>query len=178
MKISIFALALLIPITSHAADEVALTRERCAAVDKAVFKATVVKRELEGYALEGGDLIAYFQKGVPLKMTANFYNGIGRATEEYYFWQGRLFFITRTSWHYNGSRNNPDLPPRMRFIRAKERERWYFKNGKLWRWIDQSGQTIEAGDELMNQQENYLNLCRGLLAGVRGKAKVKVISVS
>ena len=170
-------LALLVPVAARA-NEAAQTRARCATVDEAVPKATVVKRELEGYALEGGDLIACFQKGVPLKMTANFYNAIGKATEEYYFWQGRLFFITRTSWHYNGARNDPNLPPRMRFIRAKEQERWYFKNGKLWRWINQSGQTIEAGDELKNQQENTLNLCRELLAGARGKDKVKVIGAS
>ena len=173
MKHLLLAAFLALPLSSHAAaDEAALTRERCAAVDKAVPRATVVKRELEGYALESGDLTACFQKGVPLKMTANFYNGIGKATEEYYFWQGRLFFVTRTSWHYNGARNDPNLPPRMRFIRAKEQERWYFINGKLWRWINQSGQTIEAGDELKNQQENTLNLCRELLAGARGQSKI------
>ena len=174
MKIQfpVLALALLFPISSHAADQLAQARAHYAAVNKAVPAATVVKRELQGYSLEGGDLTACFQRGVPLKMTANFYGESGKATEEYYFWQGRLFFIVRTSWHYNGSLNNPNPPQPIKLIRDQEQERWYFKNGQLWRWINQDGQTIKAGAELKNQQENYLNLSRELLAGARAKDKI------
>ena len=171
-QIHLLALALLLPITSHAADVAAQTRAHYAAVNQAVPKATVVKRELQGYSSEGGDLIAYFQKGVPLKMTANFYSESGKSTEEYYFWQGRLFFILRTTWHYNGSLNNPNPPSPIKLIRDKPQERFYFQNGKLWRWINFDGKTVKSGAEFDNQQDSYLNLARELLAGARGKNKI------
>ena len=171
MKTLLLALSLLVPIAARA-DDVALTRARYAAVDKAAAKATVVKRELQGYSLEGGELTAYFQKGVPLKMVANFYAESGKTTEEYYFWQGRLFFILRTTWHYNGSLNDPNPPQPIKLIRDKEQERWYFKNGKLRSWIDFDGNTIESGANFDNQENYFLNLVRELLAGARGKAKV------
>ncbi len=171
MKLLFLALALLLPIAARA-DDAAQTRARYAAVEQAASKATVVKRELQGYSLEGGGLTAYFQKGVPLKMTANFYAESGKATEEYYFWQGRLFFILRTTWHYNGSLNDPNPPQPIKLIRDKEQERWYFKNGKLWRWIDFDGRTIESGANFDTQENDSLNLVRELLAGARGKTRI------
>ena len=171
MKPLILALALLVPIAARA-DDAALARARYAAVDKAAPHATVIKRELQGYSLEGGQLTAYFQNGVPLKMVAQHFGESGKATDEYYFWQGRLFFMLRTSWHYNGSLNNPNPPTPIKLIRDKEQERHYFKNGKLWRWIGFDGKVVESGAEFRNQEENQLAFARELLAGARGKAKV------
>lgn len=173
LQFPFLVIALLFPINSHAADRAAQTRAHYAAVNQAVPKATVIKRELQGYSLEGGDLTAYFQKGVPLKMTANFYGESGKATEEYYFWQGRLFFVLRTSWHYDrplGAGANSSEAPKL--IRDNAQERWYFKDGKLWRWINLDGKIAESGGEFENQQENYLGLAREFLAGARGNAKI------
>ncbi len=170
-QIPILALALLFPISSHAADQAAQTRAHYAAVNKALPKATVVKRELQGYSTEGGELTAYFQKGVPLKMVARYYGESGKATEEYYFWQGRLFFILRTSWHYEEpiGANSVKAP---NLIRDKEQERWYFNNGTLRRWIRPNGKIVESGAEFQNQGENYLAIAREYLAGARGPLQV------
>ena len=178
MKFPLLALALLLPGISHAADDAAQTRARYAAVNKSASKATVVKRDLEGYSLEGGDLTAYFQRGVPLKMRANFYGESGKASEEYYFWRGRLFFILRTSWHYGellGAAT--DFSRETKLVRNQAQERWYFKNGELQRWIRPSGETLTSGALFKNQEENYLTLTRQMLAGARGKATTIIAPV-
>ncbi len=170
MKLAILAFALLVSITSHAADDAALVRAHYAAVDKAVPKATVVKRDLQGYSAEGGELTAYFRKGAPLKIVAKYYGETGQATEEFYFWQGRLFFILRTSENYNHPQSDFfDTPVK---IASRRQERWYFKNGKLWRWIRPGGKVVTGGGEFSNQQENYLASAREMLAGARDKAKI------
>ena len=169
MKLLILALALLVPITSHAADDAA----RYAAVESAVPGATVVKRDLQGYSSEGGQLTAYFQKGVPIKLTAKYYGESGQATEEYYFSRGRLFFILRTSRHYAeplGAGANSSAPPKL--VRDEAQERWYFTNGELKRWLRPNGKTVVSGGEFDNQQENYLALAREFLVKARGKSKI------
>ena len=169
MKHLLLLLTLLLPITSHAADQAAQTRAHYAAVERAIPKATVVKRDLQGYSAEGGELTAYLQKGVPLKLVAKYYGESGQAAEEFYFWQGRLFFILRTSQRYEQPIGASAKPGK---IASREQERWYFKNGKLWRWIKPDGKIVESGAEFDNQAENYLSLAREFLAGARGKAKV------
>ena len=170
MKIHLATLYLaLLACTSAHADEAAQTRARYVAINKAAPKATIVKRDLQGYSAEGGELTAYFQKGVPLKLIAKYYGETGKATEEYYFWQGRLFFILRTSESYDMSIG--DLSTRGKIV-ARKQERWYFKSGKLWRWIRPENKVVESGGEFQNQEENYLSLSREFLAAARGKAKV------
>ena len=171
IPLSILALALLIPITSHAADDVAATRARTAAVERAAPKATIVKRELQGYSLEGGQLTAYFQKGAPLKIVAKHFGESGRVTDELYFWQGRLFFFLSTLESYQkplGAAGSPGV------ITAKQ-QRYYFKNGAMWRWIDESGKTVARGGAGFKSKEaENLSFTREMLAGARGKAKIIV----
>ena len=167
-QLPILALALLFPIGSHAADQIAQTRAHYATVGKAVSKATVVKRKLQGYSQEDGELTAYFHKGVPLKMTVKFYDGSNRLIEEYYFWQGRLFFILRTTEIYESSIGNTGDPD----IYSRLQSRSYFKDGKLWLWIKSDGKRVESGEELSDRQKSYLALTREMLAGARGKSKI------
>ena len=156
---------------SHAADDVAATRARYAAVNKSAPKATIVKRELQGYSLEGGQLTAYFQKGAPLKIVAKHYGESGRATNELYFWQGRLFFVLETRENYEVPIGVSATPGK---VASREQNRFYFKNGKTSRWINQSGKTIESGDEFEFQGQEILKFAREMLAGARGKAKIIV----
>ena len=167
MKLQILALALLIPLSSHAADDVAVTRARTAAVDKAAPKATIIKRELQGYSLEGGELTAYFQKGVPLKMVAKHFGESGRATEEFYFWQGRLFFVLRTDENYQNSVTMQPDPGKI----TRYQSRYYFKNGVMWRWINEEGKIVKSGAEFKSEEQANLSFAREMLAGARGKSK-------
>lgn len=165
MKIQLSALYLALLACGNAhADEAAQTRAHYSAVNRAIPKATVVKRDLQGYSAEGGELTAYFGRGAPLKFVAKYYGESGRATEEYYFWQGRLFFILRTSEKYDVPIGASPTPGK---VNSRMQERWYFKNGKLWRWIKSDGKTVESGAEFRNQNDNYLSLAREFLAGAR-----------
>ena len=167
-----FTLALLAPVSSHAADKGSQISAHYAAVNQAVPRATVVKRELApfAYTKAGGNLTAYFQKGVPLKMVAHMF-GNGKVTQEYYFWKGRLFFLTLTFYHYDESSDARSGKPD-KFIRDARQDRLYFKNGQLIRIVRNGEKPIEGGTEFDDQEEYYLDIARGLLANARGKDKV------
>ena len=170
-KILLLAFALLLPGISHAADKGSYSAHY-AAVERAIPRATVVKRTLApfAYTKDGGDLTAYFQHGVPLKMVAHMY-GKGKVTQEYYFWQGRLCFVLSTFYHYDESAgNDPSKPDKL--IRDEGQDRLYFKDGKLTRWVKTGEKAVESGDEFHQQEDYYLSTARELLANARGKDKV------
>ena len=167
-KTILLLFALLVPVAARA-DEAAIARARCAAVDKAAFKIKPVTRDLENYSLEGGQLVAYLRKDVPVKMVAKQFGETYKTTSELYFWQGRLFFVLETSERYNHSVADLDTPLK---VVSREQSRYYFKNGKLWRWIDEDGITVESGAEFKSQEKEQLSFSREMLAGARGKSKV------
>ncbi len=172
MKLLVLLFALLIPISSHAADDATQTRARTAAVERAAPKATIVKRDLQGYSLEGGQLTAYSQKGVPLKFVAKHFGESGRTTDEIYFWQGRLFFALSTRENYDMPIGASSTPVK---VVSREQNRFYFKNGAMWRWIDESGKAVARGGAGFKSKEaENLSFTREMLAGARGKAKIIV----
>src|SRR5258708_6861556 len=78
-----------------------LIRARYEAVNRSAKRYTKVERDLQGYSVEGGSLTGYFAGPMVRKMVAIHYGETGRAAEEYYFWNGRLFFVLRTDSHYD-----------------------------------------------------------------------------
>ena len=171
MKIAIFALSIALCLGAPAAraNDVARTRARYAAVDKAVTKLKPIVRELDGYSGERGELRAYFQNGVPRKMVARHYFNTFRRTDELYFWQGRLFFVLSTREGYDMS---TEAAVNLRKIVSRSKMRFYFQNGELWRWNDGEGRTIERGSEFNAHEKEKLSFAREMLAGARGKANV------
>ena len=133
--------------------------------------AKVIERELEGYSLERGDLKAYYRKSLPLKFIARHYGESFKATDELYFWQGRLFFVLSTRENYNHPISGFDTPVE---VISREQNRYYFQNGQLWRWIDNKGKTIESGTEFKLQEKDQLTFAREMLAGAHGKSKIIV----
>ena len=171
IQLPILALAWLLPGISHAAGKGSQISAHYAAVERALPRARVVKRELAtfAYTKDSGDLTAYFQKGVPLKMVAHLY-GKGKVTQEYYFWRGRLFFVVSTYYHYDESNDDPKQQDKL--IRNKVQERLYFNNGKLTRLVRTGEKPLENDDEFAQDEEYYLSTARELLANARGKSKV------
>ena len=166
-KTILLSLALLVPVAARA-DEAAIARARYAAVDKAASKIKPVARDLENYSLEGGELVAYLRKDVPVKMVAKQFGETYKTTSKLYFWQGRLFFVLETSERYNHSVADLDTPLK---VVSRERSRYYLKNGKLWRWIDKDGVTVESGAEFKSHEQQQLKFAREMLAGARGKSE-------
>ena len=160
---------LLLPTISHAADMTALSRARYAAVDKAVTKLTPIKRELRGYRVDGGELTAYFHKGVPRKLIAKNEEEMGTITHETYFWKGQLFFGLRTyepyAWNVMQGRTQ---------LNSRRQSRFYFTDGKLTRYVNDDGiVTKNRGQADATQQQNaILAFAREMLRAARGESKV------
>ena len=154
------------------ADDVAQSRARQGTIEKAVPQLKpIVKRDLDGYSGERGELRAYFQNGVPRKMVARHYFNTFRRIDELYFWQGRLFFVIETKETYDMS---TAASSNIRKIMSSGKMRFYFKNGKLWRWNDEEVRIIERGAEFKAHERETLNFARQMLAGARSKTKVIV----
>ncbi|HEU4455018.1 MAG TPA: hypothetical protein VFR81_18285 [Longimicrobium sp.] len=50
-------------------------------------------RELQGYSLEGGELVGFYRGSELRKLATHHFGESGEATEEYYFSDGRPVFI-------------------------------------------------------------------------------------
>lgn len=144
----------------------ATIRARYTAVERELPRCQVVKRELSGYSLEGGELTAYFQGGVPRKLVARHFGESGRATEEYYFWQGKLFFVLRTNWNYEKPISQSGSTGRQ----TRFQQRLYFQNRRLTRWLDDAGRPRPIrSPEAAEIERQYLQSARDFLGKVRGK---------
>lgn len=156
-------LALLIVATLPSrAETVAQTvnkaRHNYARIEQDLKHFTRRETELSDFSTEGGDLVAYFQKGAVRKLVAQYYGESGHATEEYYFSGGRLFFVLRTEMHY-------DKPTEIYGKAArKAQNRSYFADGKLVRWVDENGKIRPAGQEYTTQERETLAQARLLLS--------------
>jgi hypothetical protein len=78
---------------------------------------------LHGFSLEGGRLEGFYQGTELRKLKAQFYGEMWRGSEEYYFWDDRLFFVYAVVERY-------DQPLSGR-VRVMEQYRYYFHDDRL-----------------------------------------------
>jgi hypothetical protein len=144
------------------ADPVQTIRQQYAAINKGLTKYKKVKKKLSGFSLEGGDLVAYLDGPAVVKIVANHYGEGGKATEEYYYWKGKLIFVYRKDYHY-------DKPMSGKVVRTEE-NRFYFDNGRLIRWINESGKPVASDTtEYQQKQDENLETSNKFLEGARSK---------
>lgn len=121
-----------------------------------------VKKNLTGFSAEGGELIAYFHGPTIMKMVATYYGETGRASEEYYYWDGKLIFVLSRDLRYS-------KPLSGKIVSTKE-ERFYFSNDKLIRWIDENSKQAAAdAPEYQEKQKELLDSSKELSDGARSK---------
>lgn len=122
-------------------------QRRYAAINRSVRKYRKVKKELSGFSLEGGELIAYFNGPRIVKITAAYFGETGRAMEEYYYWNEKLIFVFRRDFTYD--------EPMSGKVVGTEANRFYFSSDRLTLWIDQNGRarSLGGGDFHSKQQE-------------------------
>jgi hypothetical protein len=80
-------------------------------------------------------------------MVATFYGETGRAIEEFYFWDGRLFFVLRTQAFYD--------QPFGRVVRT-EQNRFYFERGRLIQWLDAKNKPVALSGPAVRRRERDL----------------------
>ena len=127
--------------------QVKTIRSRYDAVEKDLSGCKQVKRDLPGESAEGGELTAYFSGESLRKLVAKFYGETGQAREEYYFWDGRLFFVLRVESRY-------DKPLSGKVV-SKSEERFYFADDALIRWLDPRKKEVSAGPEIQQRGEGF-----------------------
>ncbi len=69
-------------------------------IDRDLKRFTKVEAALSGYSSEGGNLMAYSEKGAVRKIVALYLSDYSRTSEEFYFAKGALFFVRRTEKFY------------------------------------------------------------------------------
>ncbi|MGZ8843672.1 MAG: hypothetical protein ACXW18_08415, partial [Pyrinomonadaceae bacterium] len=105
----------------------------------------------------------YFHGPSIMKMVATFYGETGRATEEYYFWQGKLIFVLQTDHRY-------DKPLSGKIVKTTE-NRFYFKDDKLIRWIDENGKQAGSDSaEFTGKQTEFWKTSKQLSEGAKSKS--------
>lgn len=134
-------------------------RQRYAKVERELKQCRQVKRELSGESAEGGELTGYFQRDSLRKLVGQFYGETGQAREEYYFWDGQLFFVLRTESRYT--------KPLSGVVKNKTEERFYFDEGTLIQWLGPDRKPVrfgreeeERGRELLAASRKFSGLLR------------------
>jgi hypothetical protein len=147
---------------AQGSDPIQTIRQQYAAINRNAAKYRKVKKELLGFSAEGGELVAYLSGPSIVKITTTFFGEIGRATDEYYYSNDKLIFVYRKHSHYSGQLTG-------KVVRTTE-NRYYFKDDKLIRWIDEKGKQVSsAGSEFAAKEAERLASSKQFSDGVRAK---------
>jgi hypothetical protein len=167
--IFVLALSTLGPVTLGKAasvlqaGEIESIRQHYASINQNVTRYRRVKKNLTGFSAEGGELFAYFHGPSVMKMVATFYGETGRTVEEYYFWNGQLIFVLQTENRY-------EKPLSGKVVRKIE-NRFYFKDDKLIRWLDEKGKEVAPDSaEYAPKQADNLKFSKLFVDGAKSKA--------
>lgn len=136
-------------------------RQRYAEVQRDLKQCRQVKRDLPGESAEGGNLTGYFQDSSLRKLAAQFYGESGKALEEYYFWDGQLFFVLRTESHYT--------KPLSGVVKRKTEDRFYFDHGKLIQWLGPAKKPVTLGPEAEERGSELLAQARRFSARIEDR---------
>ena len=151
--------------TAQIADPIQTIRQQYASINRNAAKYRKVKKELSGFSAEGGELNAYLSGSSIVKISATFYGEMGRATDEFYYSNDKLIFVFRKQAFYRA-------PLSGKVIRTTE-NRYYFKDEKLLRWIDEDGkQVATTAPEFSQAEARLLHSSKQFLEGARSKNRV------
>jgi hypothetical protein len=138
-------------------------RKQYAAINKRVGRYKKLKKELSGFSLEGGEMVAYFDGPTIVKVVATYYGETGKSLEEYYFTNEKLIFVYRKESRYN-------RPLSGKVVHSYE-NRFYFANDRLIEWLNNRGRPAPNGiADYGEKQDEFLGTARKFLDGARSKA--------
>lgn len=140
-------------------DPIQVIRQRFGQINGNLARYRKVKKELSGFSAEGGQMVAYFHGPSIVKIATTYFGEMGKATEEYYYWEGKLIFVFRTDHQY-------DKPLSGKVVQKTE-NRFYFKGDKLIRWLDENSKQVAENNDYQEKQNEYLKNSKELTAGAR-----------
>lgn len=114
---------------------------------------------------EGGELTAYKNSKEVRLIVAKYYGHMGKSESEFYYLNGRIYFIFRKDFRYN-------MPPtESGYDQDKttvEESRNYFWNNKMIRWITSDGKYVDAeSTEFLKESEESSEWAAELLGMVK-----------
>ena len=145
-------------------DPISSIRKQYAAINKRASRYRKVKKELSGFSLEGGELLAYFDRGAIVKIVARHFGEGGNTVEEYYYRNGQLIFVFERISHY-------DQPMSGKVIRTTE-NRYYFHDDDLVRWVDETGKAVSPNEDYRLKEKGLLEHSNKFLLGARSLKRV------
>jgi hypothetical protein len=149
-------------LAAQAEDPIASIRQHYTQINGKAARYRKVKKELSGFSAEGGTLLAYLDGPNIMKIAATFFGETGRTSEDYYYWDGKLIFVLRRESRYS--------KPLSGKVVATTENRFYFKDDKLIRWIDENGkQPSSDTSEYADKQKEYLDGSKQFTEGARAK---------
>lgn len=154
------ALSLIDQVQAQTSDPIETIRQHYTQINRNAPNYRKVKKSLAGFSAEGGEMIAYFHGPTIMKIVATFFGETGRATEEYYYWDGKLIFVFRKDSRYS--------QPLSGKVVASTEDRFYFNNDKLIRWIGENGKEVPADSANYGEKQNeYLKTSKQFSDGAR-----------
>ena len=158
-----FAANLQIGANPQTTRQIQSIRKQYAAINKRVASYKKVKKELSGFSLEGGEIVAYFDGSTIVKIVATYYGETGKSLEEYYFTNETLIFVYRKESRYN-------RPLSGKVVHSFE-NRFYFAKDRLIDWRNSMGRPAPNGAaDYQEKQNEFLETARKFLEGARSKA--------
>jgi hypothetical protein len=118
------------------------------------------QENLEGQSAGGGVIKKYYDKTILRKAVIIFYGETGKSTIEYYFKNKRLIFSYEKEDRYEA----PLFEKNDGKIKTTNINRYYFRDGKLIRWIGSNGKIVDSKfyqkkeEEVREDLKNYMML--------------------
>jgi hypothetical protein len=111
----------------------------------------LLQKDIYTESTEGGLIKLYVSEGETVMMHCEFYGEGGNLMEEFYFWNGQLYFVYTVQELY-------DRPIYMEGSQVSEKNenRYYFDNGKMIRWLDEKKQKVNITSEAFIKAEKEM----------------------
>src|SRR5687767_211913 len=155
----ILSASLSMPVPAQVKDPITSIRQQYAAINKRAARYRKVKKELSGYSLEGGELIAYFDGPAVAKIVARHFGESGNTVEEYYYRNGQLIFVFEKVSRYS-------RPLSGKVVSTVE-HRFYFQDDNLIRWLGEKGQQVVVSEEYRLKEKVLLENSNDFVSGAR-----------
>jgi hypothetical protein len=146
-------------VRAQTKDPLLAIRQQYAAINKRAAKYRKVKKELSGYSLEGGELMAYFDGPAIVKIVARHFGESGNTVEEYYYRNGQLMFVFEKVSRYS-------RPLSGKVVSAVE-NRFYFQDDDLIRWLREKGKEVPVSEEYRLKEKVLLENSGQFVSGAR-----------
>lgn len=152
------------PVLAQAKDPITSIRQQYTAINKREARYRKVKKELSGYSLEGGELVAYFDGPAIVKIMARHFGESGNTAEEYYYRNGQLIFVFERVSRYSG--------PLSGKVASAVENRFYFQADNLIRWVGKNGKEVPLGEEYRLKERVLLQNSNEFAIGARSPKAV------